>query len=112
MLTTVALLSASDLSARRPHRSICTFTRNLTVPWTNTASEQARKDPNDIKPSSATRHVATSAGYYRVCSYLVSVRAINAIRLPDYPGKAPTITIDLATVSVHPSGRQARVAIH
>ena len=64
---------------------VWTFTRNLAVPWTNNASEQALKGPKRHQAVSGYWHtVTTLAGYCRVRSYLVSarnhgIRAIEAI---------------------------------
>jgi len=61
------------------------FTRNLAVPWTNNASEQALKGPKRHQAVSGYWHTLTTlAGYCRVRSYLVSarghnIRAIDAI---------------------------------
>jgi transposase len=64
---------------------VWTFTRNLAVPWTNNASEQALKSPKRHQPVSGYWHTLTTlAGYCRIRSYLVSsrghgVRSIDAI---------------------------------
>jgi transposase len=64
---------------------VWTFTRNLAVPWTNNASEQALKGPKRHQAVSGYWHTLTTlAGYCRVRSYLVSTRghhipAIDAI---------------------------------
>ena len=64
---------------------VWTFTRNLAVPWTNNASEQALKGPKRHQAVSGYWHtLSTLAAYCRVRSYLVStrghhIRAINAI---------------------------------
>jgi hypothetical protein len=64
---------------------VWTFTRNLAVPWTNNASEQALKGPKRHQAVSGYWHTLTTlAGYCRGRSYLVSsrghgVRAIDAI---------------------------------
>jgi transposase len=64
---------------------VWTFTRNLAVPWTNNASEQALKGPKRHQVVSGYWHTLTTlAGYCRGRSYLVSsrghgVRAIDAI---------------------------------
>jgi hypothetical protein len=64
---------------------VWTFTRNLAVPWTNNASEQALKGPKRHQAVSGYWHTLTTlADYCRVRSYLVStrnhgIRAINAI---------------------------------
>jgi transposase len=64
---------------------VFTFTRNLAVPWTNNASEQALKSPKRHQAVSGYWHTLTTlAGYCRVRSYLLSahnhgVRAIDAI---------------------------------
>ena len=64
---------------------VWTFTRNLAVPWTNNASEQALKGPKRHQAVSGYWHTLTTlAGYCRVRSYLVSahnhsVRPIDAI---------------------------------
>ncbi|MCA1694718.1 MAG: IS66 family transposase, partial [Actinobacteria bacterium] len=64
---------------------VWTFTRNLTVPWTNNASEQALKGPKRHQAVSGYWHTLTTlAQYCRVRSYLVSarnngIRAIDAI---------------------------------
>lgn len=64
---------------------VFTFTRNLAVPWTNNASEQALKDPKRHQAVSGYWHTLTTlADYCRVRSYLVSsrnhgVRSIDAI---------------------------------
>ena len=61
------------------------FTRNLAVPWTNNASEQALKGPKRHQAVSGYWHTLTTlAAYCRVRSYLVSarghnIRAIDAI---------------------------------
>jgi transposase len=74
--------------AKRLHdkaEQVWTFTRNLTVPWTNNASEQALKGPKRHQAVSGYWHTLTTlAGYCRIRSYLVSsrghdVRAIDAI---------------------------------
>jgi transposase len=64
---------------------VWTFTRNLTVPWTNNASEQALKGPKRHQAVSGYWHTLTTlADYCRSRSYLVSarnhgVRSIDAI---------------------------------
>lgn len=64
---------------------VWTFTRNLAVPWTNNASEQALKGPKRHQAVSGYWHTLTTlAGYCRGRSYLVSsrghgVRPIDAI---------------------------------
>jgi hypothetical protein len=64
---------------------VWTFTRNLAVPWTNNASEQALKGPKRHQAVSGYWHtLSTLAAYCRVRFYLVSarghnVRAIDAI---------------------------------
>ena len=61
---------------------VWTFTRNLAVPWTNNASEQALKGPKRHQVVSGYWHTLTTlAGHCRVRSYLVSARnhGINAI---------------------------------
>ncbi|MCA1708352.1 MAG: IS66 family transposase [Actinobacteria bacterium] len=64
---------------------VWTFTRNLAVPWTNNASEQALKGPKRHQAVSGYWHTLTTlAGYCRIRSYLVSarnhgVRSIDAI---------------------------------
>jgi transposase len=64
---------------------VFTFTRNLAVPWTNNASEQALKDPKRHQAVSGYWHTLTTlAGYCRIRSYLVSshghgIRPIDAI---------------------------------
>ncbi|MBW0011511.1 MAG: IS66 family transposase, partial [Pseudonocardiales bacterium] len=64
---------------------VFTFTRNLAVPWTNNASEQALKSPKRHQAVSGYRHTLTTlADYCRIRSYLVStrnhdIRAIDAI---------------------------------
>ncbi|MCA1681936.1 MAG: transposase, partial [Actinobacteria bacterium] len=64
---------------------VWTFTRNLAVPWTNNASEQALKGPKRHQAVSGYWHTLTTlADYCRGRSYLVSarnhgVRAIDAI---------------------------------
>lgn len=64
---------------------VFTFTRNLTVPWTNNAAEQALKGPKRHQAVSGYWHTLTTlAGYCRVRSYLLSahghgIRAIDAI---------------------------------
>jgi transposase len=64
---------------------VWTFTRNLAVPWTNNASEQALKGPKRHQAVSGYWHTLTTlASYCRVRSYLVSARnhdvlAIDAI---------------------------------
>ncbi|MEJ7744280.1 MAG: IS66 family transposase [Nocardioidaceae bacterium] len=64
---------------------VWTFTRNLAVPWTNNASEQALKGPKRHQAVSGYWHtLGTLAAYCRVRSYLVSarghnIRAIDAI---------------------------------
>jgi hypothetical protein len=64
---------------------VWTFTRNLAVPWTNNASEQALKGPKRHQAVSGYWHTLTTlAGYCRVRSYLISarnhgIRAIDAI---------------------------------
>jgi len=64
---------------------VWTFTRNLAVPWTNNASEQAVKDPKRHQTVSGYWHTLTTlADYCRGRSYLVSARnhgvqAIDAI---------------------------------
>jgi transposase len=74
--------------AKRLHdkaNQIWTFTRNLAVPWTNNASEQALKGPKRHQAVSGYWHTLTTLGdYCRGRSYLVSagnhgVRPINAI---------------------------------
>jgi transposase len=64
---------------------VWTFTRNLAVPWTNNASEQALKGPKRHQAVSGYwRTLTTLADYCRVRSYLVSahnhgVRPVDAI---------------------------------
>jgi transposase len=64
---------------------VFTFTRNLAVPWTNNASEQALKGPKRHQAVSGYWHTLTTlTRYCRVRSYLVSTRghhipAIDAI---------------------------------
>lgn len=64
---------------------VWTFTRNLAVPWTNNASEQALKGPKRHQAVSGYWHTLTTlADYCRGRSYLVSARnhgvqAIDAI---------------------------------
>ncbi|MGH3771713.1 MAG: IS66 family transposase, partial [Pseudonocardiaceae bacterium] len=64
---------------------VWTFTRNLAVPWTNNASEQALKSPKRHQTVSGYWHTLTTlADYCRGRSYLVSARnhgiqAIDAI---------------------------------
>jgi hypothetical protein len=64
---------------------VWTFTRNLAVPWTNNASEQALKGPKRHQAVSGYWHtLITLAAYCRGRSYLVSarnhgVRPIDAI---------------------------------
>jgi len=64
---------------------VWTFTRNLAVPWTNNASEQALKGPKRHQAVSGYWHTLTTlADYCRSRSYLVSARnhgiqAIDAI---------------------------------
>ena len=64
---------------------VWTFTRNLSVPWTNNASEQALKGPKRHQAVSGYWHTLTTlAAYCRGRSYLVSarnhgVRPIDAI---------------------------------
>ncbi len=64
---------------------VWTFTRNLAVPWTNNASEQALKSPKRHQAVSGYWHTLTTlADYCRGRSYLVSsrnhgVRPIDAI---------------------------------
>ncbi|MDQ3150216.1 MAG: IS66 family transposase, partial [Actinomycetota bacterium] len=64
---------------------VWTFTRNLAVPWTNNAAEQALKGPKRHQAVSGYWHtLSTLAAYCRVRSYLVStrghhIRAIDAI---------------------------------
>jgi hypothetical protein len=64
---------------------VWTFTRNLAVPWTNNASEQALKGPKRHQAVSGYWHTLTTlADYCRGRSYLVSarnhgVRPIDAI---------------------------------
>ena len=54
---------------------VWTFTRNLAVPWTNNASEQALKGPKRHQAVSGYWHTLTTlAEYCRVRSYLVSAR--------------------------------------
>jgi len=54
---------------------VWTFTRNLAVPWTNNASEQALKGPKRHQAVSGYwRTLTTLADYCRVRSYLVSAR--------------------------------------
>jgi Transposase IS66 family len=74
--------------ARRLHDKadqVFTFTRNLAVPWTNNAAEQALKGPKRHQAISGYWHTLTTlADYCRGRSYLVSarnhgVRPIDAI---------------------------------
>jgi transposase len=64
---------------------VWTFTQNLSVPWTNNASEQALKGPKRHQAVSGYWHTLTTlAAYCRGRSYLVSarnhgVRPIDAI---------------------------------
>ena len=64
--------------AKRLHdkvEQVWTFTRNLAVPWTNNASEQALKGPKRHQAVSGYwRTLTTLADYCRVRSYLVSAR--------------------------------------
>jgi transposase len=54
---------------------VWTFTRNLALPWTNNASEQALKSPKRHQAVSGYWHtLITLGGYCRVHSYLVSAR--------------------------------------
>ena len=54
---------------------VWTFTRNLAVPWTNNASEQALKGPKRHQAVSDYWHTLTTlADYCRARSYLVSAR--------------------------------------
>ncbi|MGH8625965.1 MAG: IS66 family transposase, partial [Gammaproteobacteria bacterium] len=54
---------------------VWTFTRNLAVPWTNNASEQALKGPKRHQAVSGYWHTLTTlAQYCRGRSYLVSAR--------------------------------------
>ena len=54
---------------------VWTFTRNLAVPWTNNASEQALKGPKRHQVVSGYWHTLTTlADYCRGRSYLVSAR--------------------------------------
>jgi hypothetical protein len=54
---------------------VWTFTRNLAVPWTNNAAEQALKGPKRHQAVSGYWHTLTTlADYCRVRSYLVSTR--------------------------------------
>ncbi|MGH3802140.1 MAG: IS66 family transposase [Pseudonocardiaceae bacterium] len=54
---------------------VWTFTRNLAVPWTNNASEQALKGPTRHQAVSGYWHTLTTlADYCRGRSYLVSAR--------------------------------------
>jgi transposase len=64
---------------------VWTFTRNLAVPWTNNASEQALKGPKRHQAVSGYWHTLTTlADYCRARSYLTSarghgVRSIDAL---------------------------------
>ncbi len=59
---------------------VWTFTRNLAVPWTNNASEQALKGPKRHQAVSGYWHTLTTlAEYCRGRSYLVSAR-IDGVR--------------------------------
>ena len=64
--------------ARRLHDKadqVFTFTRNLAVPWTNNASEQALKGPKRHQAVSGYWHTLTTLAHYcRARSYLVSAR--------------------------------------
>lgn len=52
------------------------FTRNLAVPWTNNASEQALRGPKRHQAVSGYWHTPSTLGaYYRVRSYLLSARS-------------------------------------
>jgi transposase len=54
---------------------VWTFTRNLAVPWTNTASEQSLKGPKRHQAVSGYWHTLTTLAHYcRIRSYLVSAR--------------------------------------
>jgi transposase len=54
---------------------VFTFTRNLAVPWTNNAAEQALKAPKRHQAVSGYWHTLTTlAAYCRARSYLVSAR--------------------------------------
>jgi hypothetical protein len=54
---------------------VFTFTRNLAVPWTNNASEQALKSPKRHQAVSGYWHTLTTLTHYcRGRSYLVSAR--------------------------------------
>jgi transposase len=64
---------------------VWTFTRNLAVPWTNNASEQALKGPKRHQAVSGYWHTLTTLAHYcRGRSYLISsrnhgIRPIDAI---------------------------------
>jgi len=72
---------------------VWTFTRNLAVPWTNNASEQALKGPKRHQAVSGYWHtLSTLTAYCHIRSYLISarghnIRAIDAIHnaLTDNP---------------------------
>ena len=74
--------------AKRLHdkaEQVWLFTRQLKIPWTNNASEQALKAPKRHQAVSGYWHTTTTlAGYCRVRSYLTTarnngLRAIDAI---------------------------------
>jgi transposase len=59
------------------------FTRNLKIPWTNNASEQALRAPKRHQAVSGYWHTtATLRGYLRIRSYLASARG-NGLRAID-----------------------------
>jgi hypothetical protein len=59
------------------------FTRNLKIPWTNNASEQALRAPKRHQAVSGYWHTtATLRGYLRIRSYLATARG-NGLRAVD-----------------------------
>ncbi|MCA1694008.1 MAG: IS66 family transposase [Actinobacteria bacterium] len=78
---------------------VWTFTRNLAVPWTNNASEQALKGPTRHQAVSGYWHTLTTlADYCRGRSYLISARN-HGIRPIDAIHKALTGNPWLPTLS-------------
>jgi hypothetical protein len=59
---------------------VWTFTRNLAVPWTNNASEQALKSPKRHQVVSGYWHTLTTLGRYcRVRSYLLISSLVSGL---------------------------------
>jgi hypothetical protein len=84
--------------AKRLHdkaEQVWTFTRNLAVPWTNNASEQALKGPKRHQAVSGYwRTLTTLAGYCRIRSYLLSARGHGVPPHRRHPQRHPQQPLD------------------